>query len=160
MPVRGAVAAVRGAAGDIDDAAFCPACLPVEDSAAAEVCAGGQIDLKRAVPAGDPDDIVVIERAGFKDSGVVDQHIDAAIELVDTLLPQTGRDCRVRKVLGDPDNANAYMTGKSWIPFYYGPDTHRTDWMYKGKGRVVFSRNRYSGGLKVIRILHNPNELE
>jgi len=26
------------------------------------------------------------------------EHIDAAIELVDTLLPQTGRDCRVRKV--------------------------------------------------------------
>lgn len=68
-------------------------------------------------------------------------------------------DAQVRKALGEPDNSNAYMTGKSWIPFYYGPDTHRTDWMYKGKGRVVFSRNRYSGGLKVIRVLHNPNEL-
>jgi len=68
-------------------------------------------------------------------------------------------DAEVRKVMGDPDNANAYMTGKAWIPFYYGPDTHRTDWMYKGKGRVVFSRNRYSGGLKVIRVLYNPNEL-
>ena len=68
-------------------------------------------------------------------------------------------DEKVRSVLGSPDNANAYMTGKAWIPFYYGPDTHRTDWMYKGKGRVVFSRNRYSGGLKVIRVLYNPNEL-
>lgn len=67
-------------------------------------------------------------------------------------------DAEVRKILGDPDNANAYMTGKAWIPFYYGPDTHRTDWMYRGKGRVVFSRNRYSGGLKVIRVLYNPNE--
>ncbi len=69
-------------------------------------------------------------------------------------------DAEVRKVLGDPDNSNAYMTGKAWIPLYYGPDTHRSDWMYKGQGRVVFSRNRYSGGLKVIRVLHNPNELE
>ena len=69
-------------------------------------------------------------------------------------------DAQVRKALGDPDNANGYMTGKAWIPFYYGPDTHRTDWMYKGKGRVVFSRNHYSGSLKVIRVLHNPNELE
>lgn len=68
-------------------------------------------------------------------------------------------DAQVRKVLGEPDNSNAYMTGKNWIPFYFGPDTHRTDWMYKGKGRVVFSRNRHSGGLKVIRVLHNPNEL-
>ncbi len=68
-------------------------------------------------------------------------------------------DAEVRKVLGDPDNSNAYMTGKAWIPFYYGPDTHRTDWMYKGKGRVVFSRNRWSGALKVIRVLYNPQEL-
>lgn len=69
-------------------------------------------------------------------------------------------DTQVRKALGDPDNSNAYMTGKAWIPFYYGPDTHRTDWMYKGKGRVVFSRNRYSGALKVIRVMHNPQELQ
>jgi hypothetical protein len=67
-------------------------------------------------------------------------------------------DIEVRKIMGEPDDANAYMTGKAWIPFYYGPDTARTDWMYKGQGRVVFSRNRYSGGLKVIRVLYNPNE--
>jgi hypothetical protein len=51
------------------------------------------------------------------------------------------------------------MTGKGWIPFYYGPDTSRTDYLYKGIGRVVFSRNRYSGQLKVINLLHNPSEL-
>ena len=67
-------------------------------------------------------------------------------------------DTQVRKILGDPDNANSYMTGKSWIPFYYGSDTTRSDWMYKGMGRVVFSRNQYSGSLKVIRIDYNPNE--
>jgi outer membrane protein assembly factor BamE (lipoprotein component of BamABCDE complex) len=67
-------------------------------------------------------------------------------------------DAEVRKILGDPDNSNSYMTGKSWIPFYYGTDTSRSDWMYKGMGRVVFSRNQYSGGLKVIRIDYNPNE--
>ena len=67
-------------------------------------------------------------------------------------------DVQVRKILGDPDNANSYITGKSWIPFYYGTDTSRSDWMYKGMGRVVFSRNQYSGSLKVIRIDYNPNE--
>ena len=66
----------------------------------------------------------------------------------------------VRKILGEPDDSNAYMTGKAWIPFYYGPDTHRTDRMYRGQGRVVFSRNRYTGGLKVINVLYNPNELQ
>jgi hypothetical protein len=67
-------------------------------------------------------------------------------------------DIQVRKVLGEPDNANAYMTGKAWIPFYFGTDTTRTDWMYKGMGRVVFSRNQYSGGLKAIRVIYNPGE--
>lgn len=65
----------------------------------------------------------------------------------------------VRSLLGEPDESNAYMTGKGWIPFYYGPDTHRSDWMYRGQGRVVFSRNRYTGALKVIRVLYNPREL-
>lgn len=67
-------------------------------------------------------------------------------------------DAEVRKILGEPDDANAYMTGKGFIPFYYGPDTTRTDWMYKGQGRIVFSRNAYSGGLRVINVLYNPNE--
>lgn len=67
---------------------------------------------------------------------------------------------RVRKILGEPDDSNAYVTGKAWIPFYYGSDTMRTDWMYRGVGRVVFSRNRYSGGLKVIRVIYNPSELK
>jgi len=67
-------------------------------------------------------------------------------------------DTEVRKVLGEPDNANAYMTGKQFIPFYFGPDQSRTDWMYKGKGRIVFSRNSYSGALKVIRVMYNPSE--
>jgi hypothetical protein len=67
-------------------------------------------------------------------------------------------DIQVRKILGEPDNANSYMTGKSWIPFYFGTDTTRSDWMYKGMGRVVFSRNQYTGGLKVIRVDYNPNE--
>jgi hypothetical protein len=64
----------------------------------------------------------------------------------------------VREILGDPDNQNSYMTGKAWIPYYHGPDTSRSDWMYKGQGRVVFSRNKYSGKLKVVRAIYNPNE--
>jgi hypothetical protein len=69
-------------------------------------------------------------------------------------------DAEVRKIMGDPDDSNAYMTGKAWIPFYFGPDTHRADWMYTGQGRVVFSRNRWTGGLKVIAVMYNPNELK
>lgn len=69
-------------------------------------------------------------------------------------------DTEVGKIMGFPDNTSSYMTGKAWIPFYFGPDTTRTDWLYRGQGRVVFSRNHYSGGLKVIRVDYNPDELK
>ncbi len=65
-------------------------------------------------------------------------------------------DSDVRMALGEPSSQNAYMTGKGWIPFYYGPDTSRTDYVYDGIGRVVFSRNQYSGQLKVIDVVHEP----
>jgi len=58
----------------------------------------------------------------------------------------------VRDVLGNPDKRDAYTTGKGWIPFYYGSDTSRETWYYKGKGHIDFSRNRYSGALKVIKV--------
>lgn len=67
-------------------------------------------------------------------------------------------DTDVRKILGEPDNANGYITGKAFIPWYFGSDTSRTDWLYKGKGRIVFSRNRYSGNLQVVRVDYNPSE--
>ena len=73
-------------------------------------------------------------------------------------LTINGTEYDVRKALGEPDNANAYMTGKMWIPFYFGSDLARTDWMYTGQGRIVFSRNRWTGALKIIKILYNPNE--
>ncbi len=65
-------------------------------------------------------------------------------------------DEEVRAILGSPDNSRNYMTGKQFIPFYFGPDTHRSDWVYEGVGRVVFRRNRYSGGLEVIQTRHDP----
>jgi hypothetical protein len=67
-------------------------------------------------------------------------------------------DSDVVKILGEPDNRNGYITGKEFIPYYFGSDTSRQDWLYKGKGRVVFSRNRWSGNLTVVRVDYNPGE--
>ncbi len=67
-------------------------------------------------------------------------------------------EAQVVEVLGAPTSQQNYMTGKSWIPYYYGPDTGRVDYRYKGLGMVVFSRNRYSGATKVIRVDSDPNE--
>ncbi|HXC53213.1 MAG TPA: hypothetical protein VN634_20160 [Candidatus Limnocylindrales bacterium] len=66
-------------------------------------------------------------------------------------------DTDVRRILGEPDSSKSYMTGKQFIPYYYGPDTGRTEYIYKGLGRITLTRNRYSGGLKVIRVDYDPN---
>jgi hypothetical protein len=64
----------------------------------------------------------------------------------------------VREKIGAPTGEQVYPTGKAWIPFYYGPDTMRTDWKYKGQGRVVFSTNQWSHTSKVIRVDYDPGE--
>lgn len=64
----------------------------------------------------------------------------------------------VTEIMGAPTSEQSYQTGKAWIPFYYGSDTHRTDWKYAGEGRVVFGHNRWSGSMKVIRIDYDPDE--
>ena len=68
------------------------------------------------------------------------------------------REPHVLKILGEPTTRESYVTGKTWIPYYYGSDTSRMDFKYKGVGRVVFGRNRWSGVTKVIRIDADPSE--
>lgn len=67
-------------------------------------------------------------------------------------------DADVRHILGDPTSAHAYITGKMFIPFYYGTDTMRAEWKYRGIGRITFSRNQYTHTLKVIRVQYDPSE--
>jgi hypothetical protein len=45
----------------------------------------------------------------------------------------------VAQILGQPTDQNQYVTGKAFIPFYYGDDVSRIEWHYKGLGRVVFT---------------------
>jgi outer membrane protein assembly factor BamE (lipoprotein component of BamABCDE complex) len=64
----------------------------------------------------------------------------------------------VTAILGEPTSTSTYQTGMAWVPFYYGSDTMRTDYKYKGVGRVVFGHNRWSGAMKVTRIDYDPSE--
>lgn len=66
----------------------------------------------------------------------------------------------VSNILGMSTNQVAYSTGKAWIPFYYGDDTRRVEWSYKGMGRVVFTGGNVfgGGGGEVLRIDYDPNE--
>jgi hypothetical protein len=65
---------------------------------------------------------------------------------------------QVKEIMGDPTSETTYMTGKMWIPWYFGP-THQTDWKYKGVGRVVFVNNRWSGKIQTVtRVDYDPAE--
>jgi hypothetical protein len=65
---------------------------------------------------------------------------------------------QVKEIMGEATNETTYMTGKQFIPWYFGP-THFTDWKYKGQGRVVFANNRWSGQLQsVVRVDYDPSE--
>jgi hypothetical protein len=61
---------------------------------------------------------------------------------------------------GPPTDQGAYMTGKAWIPFYFGGDKHRYELTYKGHGRLIFA----GGGMgdftsgHLIWIIHSANE--
>ena len=69
----------------------------------------------------------------------------------------------VTDLVGHPTDQGAYVTGKAWVPFYFGADRYRHELLYKGMGRLVFTGgsgfgygNLSSG--RLIRIIHNANE--
>ncbi|MCQ8104210.1 outer membrane protein assembly factor BamE [Methylomonas sp. SURF-2] len=66
---------------------------------------------------------------------------------------------QVHEILGQPTDTKVYQTGKAWIPFYFGPDTMRTDEFYKGVGSVTYAGAGVGGvHWKVFRAVYNPAE--
>jgi outer membrane protein assembly factor BamE (lipoprotein component of BamABCDE complex) len=66
---------------------------------------------------------------------------------------------QVVALIGSPTSQGAYMTGKSFIPFYYGGDTHRIQYNYKDQGRIILSPDsRFTSSLSVIEIEYDPTE--
>jgi hypothetical protein len=65
----------------------------------------------------------------------------------------------VESILGPPNDENAYVTGKAFIPFFYGRDRWRRAYFYKGLGRVVFGGSGgFSASAHVVRVDYDPNE--
>jgi len=67
---------------------------------------------------------------------------------------------QVTDLIGPPTDQGSYITGKAFIPFYFGPDKHRYEMVYKGLGRLIFaggSIGDFSSG-NLIWIIHNANE--
>ena len=46
---------------------------------------------------------------------------------------------QVTDILGPPTDEGSYITGKAFIPFYYGSDRYRYELVYKGQGRLIFA---------------------
>ena len=67
-------------------------------------------------------------------------------------------DSQVRSLLGEPAGTRNYPSPKAFIPFYFGGDGWRVAWLYPNVGRIVFSRNTYSGAMSVVGREHNPNQ--
>jgi hypothetical protein len=67
---------------------------------------------------------------------------------------------QVTDIAGQPTDQGAYITGKAFIPFYFGSDRHRFELVYKGEGRLIFaggSLGNLSGG-NLIWIIHCATE--
>lgn len=67
---------------------------------------------------------------------------------------------QVTGILGQPSDQGSYITGKAFIPFYFGSDKYRYEAVYKGQGRLIFASSAtYSfGEMHLIWIIHSANE--
>lgn len=68
---------------------------------------------------------------------------------------------QVTDLVGEPTDRGEYMTGKQFIPFYFGSDMHRTELVYKNLGRLVFAGGSAFGdyaAYNLIMITHNAHE--
>ncbi|MDP9010194.1 MAG: hypothetical protein M3N91_16080 [Pseudomonadota bacterium] len=67
---------------------------------------------------------------------------------------------QVMDIAGPPTDQGAYITGKAFIPFYFGSDRSRFELLYKGQGRLIFaggSAGNLSGG-NLIWIINSATE--
>jgi hypothetical protein len=65
----------------------------------------------------------------------------------------------VYRIVGNPSDQGAYITGKAWIPFYYGSDRYRYEAAYKGMGRLIFAGSAgFDSNTHLIWIIHNKTD--
>lgn len=67
---------------------------------------------------------------------------------------------QARAIVGTPQYQGAYVTGKVWIPFFFGSDRHRYELVYQGQGRLLFAGGSVTdpSNSNLILVVNNPNE--
>ncbi|MGB9493244.1 MAG: hypothetical protein WCA83_00400 [Azonexus sp.] len=64
-----------------------------------------------------------------------------------------------KDLVGQPTDEGQYVTGKAFIPFYFGSDRIRWEMAYKGQGRLIFAQQSAgSSAVYLIWIIHNAND--
>lgn len=66
---------------------------------------------------------------------------------------------QVHDIIGEPTDSKNYVTGKAFIPFYYGSDRSRLENFYKGQGRLIFTGSGIGGSnFKLHKIVYDSSE--
>ncbi len=68
---------------------------------------------------------------------------------------------QVDDLIGKPTDEGAYISGKAFIPFYFGSDRVRFQLAYKGQGRLIFASDAGFGttaGGHLTWIIYCPTE--
>lgn len=64
---------------------------------------------------------------------------------------------QVENLIGPPDDETSHITGKAFIPFFFGGDTRRTEVFYKGEGQLTYSPRSFGADpTQLITIDANP----
>ena len=65
----------------------------------------------------------------------------------------------VLSLIGGPTDQYSHVTGKAWIPYYFGSGRYEHKLLYKGQGRLVFAGDAgFSSNAHLIGIEFNRNE--
>jgi hypothetical protein len=66
---------------------------------------------------------------------------------------------QVMDLVGQPTDQGAYITGKAFIPFFFGGDRYRHELVYKGQGRLIFAGSAgFDTSANLIWIIHSAAE--
>ena len=68
---------------------------------------------------------------------------------------------QVRSIMGEPSDQGAHITGKAFIPFYFGSDRYRYEVVYKSQGRLLFASSAgfgWDANTHLIWIIHSAAE--
>lgn len=66
---------------------------------------------------------------------------------------------QAEELVGPPTDTDSHITGKQFIPFYFGGDSHRVVGFYRNQGRLEFAPSHFAGTAnRLVKIVHNPAE--